>query len=119
MRTWSVSGTALALCTRSSSLSINTRTSMDVQCRDSPGGRTPPFRALLLRVERRAWPGARVELLKAARDRLRDELVDVAAEARDLLDAARRHEAVLGPRHDVDGLDLRREQPVQVVHLEL
>src|SRR6185437_11964797 len=30
MRTWSVRGTALALCTRSSSLSIRTRTSMGV-----------------------------------------------------------------------------------------
>src|SRR5689334_14654549 len=30
MRTWSVRGTALALCTRSSSLSIRTRTSMSL-----------------------------------------------------------------------------------------
>src|SRR4249919_2200462 len=31
MRTWSVSGTAFALCTRSSSLSIKTSTSMDLR----------------------------------------------------------------------------------------
>src|SRR5947208_8724698 len=31
MRTWSVSGTAFALCTRSSSLSIRTNTSIDLR----------------------------------------------------------------------------------------
>src|SRR5262245_136671 len=105
MRTWSVSGTAFALCTRSSSLSMRTRTSM----RSS----------LLLRADRRAGPPLREQLAEAARHGLRDEVVDVAAEGGDLLDAARGEEAVLRARHQVHGFDLGGEIPVQVVHLEL
>src|ERR671935_1626967 len=106
MRTWSVSGTAFALCTRSSSLSMRTSTSMS-------------RRILLLRADGSAGPTAREELGEATRDGLGDELVHLAAERGDLLHAARRHEAVLRAGHDVDGLDVRREGPVQVVHLEL
>src|SRR5919204_6810756 len=106
MRTWSVRGTAFALCTRSSSLSMRTSTSMS-------------RRILLLRADGSAGPTAREELGEATRDGLGDELVHLAAERGDLLHAARRHEAVLRAGHDVDGLDVRREGPVQVVHLEL
>src|SRR2546426_5625207 len=44
MRTWSVSGTAFALCTRSSSLSIKTSTSMDFRSlqRDPDDLAVPP-----------------------------------------------------------------------------
>src|SRR5688572_23110618 len=45
MRTWSVSGTGLALCTRSSSLSMRTRTSITAQCNDASGRHRRPRRA--------------------------------------------------------------------------
>src|SRR4030095_1689704 len=105
MRTWSVRGTAFALCTRSSSLSMRTRTSMRA--------------SLLLRADRRAGPTLREELAEPLGACLRHEVVDVAAEGRDLLDAARGEEAVLRARHQVHRFDLGREIPVQVVHLEL
>src|SRR6266508_2585229 len=110
MRTWSVSGTAFALCTRSSSLSIRTRTSMRRQC-TAWGG-------LLLGVDGSSRASPRVQLGEAAGDGGGDELLDVAAEGGDLLHAARGDEAVLRARHHVDGLDLGPERPVQVVHLE-
>ena len=44
---------------------------------------------------------------------------DVPAEGRELLDAARGDEAVLGAGHDVDRLDLLRLTAVELVHLEL
>src|SRR5262249_8318861 len=106
MRTWSVSGTALALCTRSSSLSIRTSTSI-------------AGRVLLLVGQRRPAPAVREHLLQAPGHEGRDELLDVAAERGDLLDSARGDEADLRARHHVDGLDVRREVPVQLVHLEL
>src|SRR3954447_20518089 len=106
MRTWSVSGTALALCTRSSSLSMRTRTSI---CGCS----------LLLVGQRGAAATVREHLLQAARDGKGNELFDISAERCDLLHPAARNEAHLRAGHHVDGLDLRRERPVQLVHLEL
>src|ERR671919_1422332 len=106
MRTWSVRGTAFALCTRSSSLSMRTRTSM--------------WRlSLLLRTDGRAGPALREELPESPRHGLRNEVVHVAPEGRHLLDAARGEEAVLRARHEVHRLDLGGEIPVQMVHLEL
>src|SRR5579862_6667943 len=105
MRTWSVSGTAFALCTRSSSLSMSTRTSISG--------------ILLLVREGGATTAVREHLLQPARDGLRHELFDVTAEGSDLLDTARRHETDLRTRHHVDRLDLRGEGSVQLVHLEL
>src|SRR5688572_26400330 len=118
MRTWSVSGTALALCTRSSSLSMSTRTSMPgmVLASDDGGGRRL---LLLLRAERPAWTAVRVQLAEALRDGRGHEPLDVAAERRDLLHAARGDERELGARHDVHRLDLGGQQVVEAVHLEL
>src|SRR6185437_17492 len=118
MRTWSVRGTAFALCTRSSSLSIRTSTSMG--WKSSFGGRRiGPATRLFSRILGRAGPAVREELLEATGDRLRDEGRDVAAVRGDLLDAARGDEADRRARHHVDGLDIGREVPVQLVHLEL
>src|SRR4051812_4067717 len=105
MRTWSVSGTALALCTRSSSLSIRTSTSMGS--------------SLLLRAERGAAPSVREELLEALRDRVRDQFVHCSAKGGDLLHAARGHERHLRARHHEDRLDVGREVTVELIHLEL
>src|SRR6185312_2439267 len=102
MRTWSVSGTAFALCTRSSSLSINTSTSMAIQ--STPGGSGLPVGE---------------QLPEPAGHRLGDESVHLTAEVGYLLHAAGGNEAHLGARHHVDRFDLRRERPVEVVHLEL
>src|SRR5947209_10832941 len=101
MRTWSVSGTAFALCTRSSSLSMRTRTSMAGECSRRAGFRL--FRGVL----GGARAAVREQLAEAPRNRLRDELVHPAAEGCDLLDAARRDEAVLRARHHVHRLDVR------------
>src|SRR4051812_38237921 len=106
MRTWSVSGTAFALCTRSSSLSMRTRTSI--------GGCS-----LLLVGYRGAATAVREHLLQAARHGERNELFDISAEGCDLLHAGARHEAHLRAGHHVDRLDLGRERAVQLVHLEL
>src|SRR5579864_742894 len=110
MRTWSVRGTAFALCTRSSSLSIRTRTSMVSSLASVES---------IPRILRRARTSCREHLLEAAGDRLRDERGDVASERGDLLHAARRDEAHVRARHHVDGLDVRREMAVQLIHLEL
>src|SRR2546423_14103128 len=75
--------------------------------------------SLLGRVLGRPGPACREELLEPARNGLRHELGDVAAERRDLLDAARRDEAHLWARHHVHRLDVRREVAVELVHLEL
>src|SRR5436305_5799876 len=106
MRTWSVSGTALALCTRSSSLSMRTRTSIRA-C------------SLLLVGHRGAAAAVREHLLQAARHGEGNELLDISAERRDFLHAAARDEAHLRAGHHVDRLDLGCERPVQLVHLEL
>src|SRR4051794_60691 len=58
-------------------------------------------------------------LLQAPRDRMWDKFLDVSTERRDLLHAARGHEADLRAGHHVDRLDLRREVAVELVHLEL
>src|SRR3712207_3838418 len=76
-------------------------------------------RLSVLRVLGRSRTAVREELAEPARDRLRHELVHLAAERGDLLDAARGDEADLRARHHVDRLDLRRERPVQLIHLEL
>src|SRR5262249_40746051 len=106
IRTWSVSGTAFALCTRSSSLSMRTRTSM-------------AWGILLLLVQRGPALSAREEFPQTARDGRWHELFDISAEGRDLLHAARRDEPHLRARHHVHGLDVRRERAVQLIHLEL
>src|SRR5262247_132068 len=108
MRTWSVSGTAFALCTRSSSLSMRTRTSMAQKCTELLGGRDGGSRAAV-----------GVQLTEALGDRGRNQPVDVAAVRGDLLDPARRDEADLRARHHVDRLDVGCERPVELVHLEL
>src|SRR5579862_6465306 len=105
MRTWSVSGTAFALWTRSSSLSMSTRTSI--------------CRMLLLVGQWGPAPSVRESLPQTARDGFGHELFDISAEGGDLLHAARRNEAHLRARHHVDGLDLGRERAVELVHLEL
>src|SRR5215211_1216234 len=67
MRTWSVSGTALALCTRSSSLSIRTRTSMTLQQSNRCATRLCiiGFPACSLRAARQErTPAREVKLLK-------------------------------------------------------
>src|SRR4051812_30533710 len=111
MRTWSVSGTAFALCTRSSSLSMSTRTSMGIQ--------STAWTGLLLRVDGSAGPASGIELGEACGDVGRDELLHVSPERGDLLHPARGDEAELRAGHDVHGLDVRGKRAVQVVHLEL
>src|SRR4029453_15372338 len=100
MRTWSVSGTALALCTRSSSLSMSTRTSMDMDGTRDPGCAVAPEHARLcasvLRAERSTRPAVRVQLAEALGDGRGHQAVHVPAERRDLLDAARGDERKLG-----------------------
>src|SRR5690348_5963709 len=105
MRTWSVSGTALALCTRSSSLSIRTSTSMAL--------------SLLLRAQRGAAASVREELPETLGDRLGDQFVHLSAKGGDLLHAGGRDERDLRARHHEDRLDVGREVPVELVHLEL
>src|SRR5579862_4261874 len=105
MRTWSVSGTAFALWTRSSSLSMSTRTSI--------------CRMLLLVGQWGPAPSVRESLPQTARDGFGHELFDISAEGGDLLHAARRDEADLRARHHVDGLDVGCERAVELVHLEL
>src|SRR3954453_1875124 len=106
MRTWSVRGTAFALCTRSSSLSMRTSTSM------AP-------RILLLWTQRGSAAPVRKELPEAHGDRLRHQLFHVSPEDGDLLHAARRDERHLRARHHEHRLDVGREVPVELVHLEL
>src|SRR5215218_4413003 len=91
-------GTPLALLTRSSSLSMRTRTSMGLLARSSSAGE---------------------RFLQAPRDRVGDEVGDVAPEGGDLLDSARGQETVLRRRHQVDGLDVVGEMAVELVHLQL
>src|SRR5919201_4278868 len=105
IRTWSVSGTALALCTRSSSLSMSTSTSISG--------------SLLLRRDGGSGATGGIHLPESPRYRFGHQLVDPAPEGGDLLDAAGGDEAVLRPGHQVARLHVRRERPVQVVHLEL
>src|SRR5436309_2823991 len=78
MRTWSVSGTAFALCTRSSSLSISTRTSTALRSVLTWIGRaTGCDQAALVRVDHRLHAVADAELLEDARDvRLGGRLAD-------------------------------------------
>src|SRR4051812_14621517 len=105
MRTWSVSGTAFALCTRSSSLSIRTRTSMGS--------------SLLLVGQWSAASPVGEHLLQAHGNSSRHEIFDISTERGNLLHAARRDETHLRARHHVDRLDVRREMAVELVHLEL
>src|SRR4029450_3414174 len=105
MRTWSVRGTAFALCTRSSSLSMRTRTSM--------------ARSLLRGADGSPGPAVGVQLAEPLCHSSRHQAVDVSTERRDLLDSARGDEADLGARHHVHRLDVRGERPVELVHLEL
>src|SRR3954468_23711023 len=94
-RSSSVRGTFLALWTRSSSLSMRTRTSM---------------------AKRLSSSG---ELfLQAAGDALRDEAVDVTAERGELLECAGAEETVLRAGHQVERVDVRRLHPVELAHLQ-
>src|ERR1700730_12062377 len=104
MRTWSVRGTAFALCTRSSSLSISTRTSIAPE--SSFGGRRSRDR-----TTKTSSAGPAV-----AKPRYSPGFAAVGG---DLLDAPPRDEAHGRARHDVDSLDVGREMPVQLVHLKL
>src|SRR5581483_11195987 len=79
----------------------------------------PWQRILLLGVQGGPAPTVREELPQAARDGRWHELIDISAEGGDLLHTARRDEAHLWARHDVDRLDVRGEHAVQLVHLEL
>src|SRR4029078_4665969 len=110
MRTWSVSGTAFALWTRSSSLSM--RTSTPTSAASYSCGPTWP-RASFAGILGRARPPVREEHLEPLRDRSRHELRDVAAERGDLLHATRRDEAHLWARHHVHGLDVRGELAIE------
>src|SRR5262245_31094639 len=105
MRTWSVRGTAFALCTRSSSLSMSTRTSI----RSS----------LLLGAYGSAGFRLREQLPEPLRDGCGNEGINVSTKGRDLLHARGRDEAELRIGYQVGRLDLRRERPVEMVHLEL
>src|ERR1039457_2308430 len=89
-------GTDLALCTKSSSLSISTRTSIA----------SPSSSASQL-------------FLQPFRDLLRDEIVDPAPERRELLHATRGQKTVLRAGHQVNRLYSRVLSPVQLVHLQL
>src|SRR5690349_7975113 len=82
-----------------------------------PHARVPP--RLLVGTQGRAGAAVGVELAEALRDHRGDEALDVAAEGRDLLDAARGDEGELRARHDVHRLDLGGEAVVEPVHLEL
>src|SRR6185369_16581618 len=93
--TWSVNGTCLALWTRSSSLSISTRTSMALPV-----------------------SSARERFLQTLRNRLGHEVGDISTESGDLLHAARGEETVLRRCHEVDGLDVGGQLPVELVHLQ-
>src|SRR5918992_741832 len=115
MRTWSVSGTAFALCTRSSSLSMRTRTSMRSP-ESSVAGRGDGSFAGILGC---AGLSVRELLGQPLRDGFGYQLVHLTPEGGDLFDTARRDEAHLRARHDVDRLDLGGEMAVQLVHLEL
>src|SRR5450755_3238319 len=57
--------------------------------------------------------------LQVPRHLVGDEIVDLTAEGRELLDTARPEETVLGGRHQVYGLDIRRLPAVELVHLQL
>src|SRR3979409_1774622 len=92
----SVRGTFLALWTRSSSLSIRTRTSM---------------------AKRLSLSG---ELfLQSAGDALGHKALDVTAERGELLHATGAEETVLRAGHEVERVDLRGLHPVELAHLEL
>src|SRR4051812_20704154 len=81
MRTWSVRGTAFALCTRSSSLSIKTRTSMGSSLAPAGDGTTvdqPVMHRGDARLGERKVPVCRVEPHLGPGD-VRGEPVEVAA----------------------------------------
>src|SRR5438046_10532024 len=113
MRTWSVRGTAFALCTRSSSLSISTSTSMEPESTDTRGAHSFLWR------KRCAGASGGIELFEPLRDARWNEVGDVAAELCDLLDPARGDEAHLRARHHVDGLDVGGKRAVELVPLAL
>src|SRR5438876_6640317 len=72
-----------------------------------------------LRIFRGSRSAEREKLAKPLGYAFGHELVHLSAERRDLLYPARGDEADARARHHVDGLDLRRERPVELVHLEL
>src|ERR1039458_7740992 len=89
-------GTDLALCTKSSSLSMSTKTSIA----------SPSSSAFQL-------------FLQPSRDFAGDEIVDPAPEGGELLHTTRRKETVLRAGHQVNRLDLRVLPAVELVHLQL
>src|SRR3954454_22627379 len=74
---------------------------------------------LFLRIFRGSRSALREKLGEPLGYALGDEVVHLSAEGRDLLYPAGRNEAHARAGHHVDGLDLRREGAVQLVHLEL
>src|SRR5918997_5029619 len=90
-------GTDFALWTRSSSLSMRTRTSMG-----------SGFVSAALKF-----------FLQAIRNTVGYQAVDVAPEGGELLDAAGAEETVLRTGHQVERVDLGVLHPVELVHLEL
>src|SRR5471030_1694607 len=89
-------GTDLALCTKSSILSISTRTSIA----------SPSSSAFQL-------------FLQPARDLARDEIVDPAPKGGELLHATRRQKTVLRAGHQVNRLYLGVLPAVELIHLQL
>src|SRR4051794_22858039 len=89
-------GTPLALCTKSSSLSMRTRTSMAV-----------------------VSSLARQLFLQPPGDGFRNEAFDVPAEGGELLDPARAEERVLRRAHQVHRLDVVGLARVELGHLQL
>src|SRR5439155_18434209 len=76
-------------------------------------------RSLLAWTDGRAGLRTGKELLETTGDARWNEVVHVASEGSDLLDAARGEEAVLRAGHQVHGFHLGRELAVEMVHLEL
>src|ERR1700751_2623197 len=105
-----------ALCTRSSSLSISTSTSIVAYpCR------APAAWGLWIdfMYSSDAISSASELFLQALCDLLGDQILDLPPERRKLIHAALGQETVLRARHQVHGLYLRVLAPVQLAHLEL
>src|SRR3954467_3141113 len=118
MRTWSVSGTAFALCTRSSSLSMRTRTSIgSYSCGFSGVPGRPSGKSSMNRLA--TGPGTSSSTLPPNAAISFTQLVAPSGHRGELQSAARRDEADLRAHHHVDGLDVGSQRPVQLIHLEL
>src|ERR1700692_2502027 len=83
--TWSVRGTGLALCTKSSSLSMSTRTSINGHLRGASGPRSVGRVDIFSHIPFSSAPQL---FLQAYGHLVGDEIVDPSPERRKLLDAA-------------------------------